>query len=414
MYDLPPEYNIISQNPNRCDHKLIPWMDLCPRFRNGGFGGSLHSSAQSNRRPDNEIDDSDWYGTDFYMLEVIFHSRMKAYRCLTKEPSTADAFYVPHYTGLLALDYLYKDSNGGAPYEKRRLYGKDLIDWLEENGGEAWRRHGGKDHFLVMGRTTWDFKLNEIWSTGFSDLPHVANMTSLLIESKPGLSNEQAIPYPTAFHPASPEALQSWIERVRSAKRRYLFAYVGAPRTDSTSVRGIISSSCMAAGKAVCNLVDCSAISCSHGPVLAYKSFLQSNFCLQPRGDTATRRSTFDCLISGAIPVFFHRDTAYTQYTWHLPTDPKSYSVFIDEEELKRGVSIEHVLRSYSQETIEEMRETIVAMIPNLLYFDCRNDGCSSMNEMDALDVTLQRLLERIAERIEPIKTQFHASSVES
>ncbi|CAM6122365.1 unnamed protein product [Calypogeia fissa] len=393
MYELPPEFNIIAQDSTRCNRSLIPWMDICPRFRNEGFGADLHSSESSTRALDPEFDDSDWYDTDFYMLDVIFHSRMKRYRCLTQNASKADALYVPHYTGILALDYLY----GSRPYEERKWFGKDLIDWLERNGGESWRRYAGKDHFLAMGRTTWDFRIGETWGTAFSELPHVANMTSLMIESSSRFSREQAIPYLTAFHPSSSKRLYRWIETVTNSKRRYLFSYVGAPRDDPSSVRGIMISSCNTAGKAVCSFVDCSVTSCSHDPVPAYKSFLRSHFCLQPRGDSHTRRSTFDCLISGAIPVFFHVSSAYTQYSWHLPRDPKSYSVFVDEEDLKRGVSIEHVLRSYSQETIEDMQKTIVSMIPNLLYFDCRKDGCSSMREMDAFDLTVEGLLAKVA-----------------
>ncbi|CAM6115079.1 unnamed protein product [Calypogeia fissa] len=250
MYELPPEFSIIAQDSTRCNRSLIPWMDICPRFRNKGFGADLRSSESSTRALDPEFDNSDWYETDFYVLDVIFHSRMKRYRCLTQNASKADhALYVPHYTGILALDYLY----GSRPYEERKWFGKDLIDWLERNGGESWRRYAGKDHFLAMARMTWDFRICETWGTAFSELPHVANMTSLMIESSSRFSREQAIPYLTAFHPSSSKRLYRWIETVTNSKRRYLFSYVGAPRDDPSSVRGIMISSCNAAGKAVCN-----------------------------------------------------------------------------------------------------------------------------------------------------------------
>ena len=38
-------------------------------------------------------------------------------------------------------------------------------------------------------------------------------------------------------------------------------------------------------------------------------------FCLQPSGDSPTRRSTFDCLLAGSIPVFFD-NTSITHFPW--------------------------------------------------------------------------------------------------
>ena len=84
---------------------------------------------------------------------------------------------------------------------------------------------------------------------------------------------------------------------------------------------------------AVCRLVDCVAAKCMHEAEPAMRAFMGSVFCLQPRGDTQTRRSTFDAIIAGCIPVFFNKDGAYTQYTWHLPSDGEKdnegYSVYI-------------------------------------------------------------------------------------
>jgi hypothetical protein len=77
--------------------------------------------------------------------------------------------------------------------------------------------------------------------------------------------------------------------------------------------------------------------------------FESSSFCLQPRGDTLTRRSTFDAILAGCIPVFFHPGSAYTQYTAHLPKDPNSYSVLIMHTDVTgRNVSIEDTLSNIS------------------------------------------------------------------
>lgn len=44
-----------------------------------------------------------------------------------------------------------------------------------------------------------------------------------------------------------------------------------------------------------------------------------AEFCIQQRGDSYTRKSTFDLILVGCIPVFLHPASTYTQYTWHLP-----------------------------------------------------------------------------------------------
>ncbi|CAM6124624.1 unnamed protein product [Calypogeia fissa] len=409
MYDLPPEFNIAVNDQSRCNRSLIGWIDLCPRFSNDGYGAKLWSengSVPTNSAHEN-FDVENWHDTDSYMLEKIFHTRMQNYRCLTNDPSKADAFFVPYYTGLLALDFLYDQTDLELTFEKRKNFGQDLMDWLAEHGGEYWSRFGGRDHFIIKGRTGWDFAVHSRWGTGFSELPYAENMTSLLIERRPYQRNEIAIPYPTSYHPDSPQKVEAWIQKVQSSERRYLFSYVGAPRTESWSVRGIVGTACVNAGESICNLVNCSIVKCSHDPISIYKSFLSANFCLQPKGDTATRRSTFDCMIAGAIPVFFDNDSAYTQYFWHLPQDPEMYSVYIPEKDLKNGVSIQNVLASYSPERVEQMRRNIVSIIPNLMYNGYENDPDSLSK--DAYEISLERVLERIAaERKELTPTAYN------
>ncbi|KAL8552636.1 hypothetical protein ACS0TY_001358 [Phlomoides rotata] len=54
-----------------------------------------------------------------------------------------------------------------------------------------------------------------------------------------------------------------------------------------------------------CEFVDCSNGICKHDPIKFMKPMLQASFCLEPPGDTPTRKSTFDSILAGCIPVFF-------------------------------------------------------------------------------------------------------------
>ncbi|KAB2629429.1 xyloglucan galactosyltransferase KATAMARI1-like protein [Pyrus ussuriensis x Pyrus communis] len=55
----------------------------------------------------------------------------------------------------------------------------------------------------------------------------------------------------------------------------------------------------------LCDIVDCSHRICEHDPIRFMRPMLQAGFCLQPPGDTPTRRSTFDNIVADCIPVFF-------------------------------------------------------------------------------------------------------------
>jgi hypothetical protein len=44
-----------------------------------------------------------------------------------------------------------------------------------------------------------------------------------------------------------------------------------------------------------------------------YSQMLEATFCLQPPGDTLTRKSIYESILSGCIPVVFRSDAAYVE-----------------------------------------------------------------------------------------------------
>jgi hypothetical protein len=178
----------------------------------------------------------------------------------------------------------------------------------------------------------------------------------------------------------------------------------------ATSIRGLLYNQCINA-KTRCSLLDCSKIKCSHNPIPIYKKLLHAEFCLQPRGDTATRRSVFDSIIAGCIPVFFHEDTAYTQYSWHLPKDPTTYSVFMSETGIKNGsILVEEVLGSYSQTRIKEMREELIRLIPGSLYRHPESTDPKLIDPefCDAFDLSVKGMLNKVLSfKVHPHSSQL-------
>lgn len=129
-----------------------------------------------------------------------------------------------------------------------------------------------------------------------------------------------------------------------------------------------------------------------HEPSEVLKVMSESVFCLQAPGDSFTRRSTFDSVLAGCIPVFFSPHTAYTQYQWYLPENRSEYSVYIDERSKARK-RIEEELLKIPSKKVKMMREKIIDLIPRLTY---ANPNASDFGFEDAVEVALASLAKQV------------------
>lgn len=219
-------------------------------------------------------------------------------------------------------------------------------------------------------------------------------MSSLLIEAQPRDKNQHGIPYPSYFHPRNRSEIDRWQKRMRSKRRPFLFSFAGAPRP-TLDIRDQILEQCSSSPR--CELLRCQkGESICNEPSEVMRLFTSSVFCLQPQGDSFTRRSIFDSMLGGCIPVFFTEHSAYTQYKWHLPRNRSSYSVYIPGKKVQNAGnrSIEQHLLSLSADQVESMRREVIGLIPSLTYADPR---FSDVNFTDSFDLTLQGLLNKIA-----------------
>ncbi|XP_073112102.1 xyloglucan galactosyltransferase MUR3 [Elaeis guineensis] len=381
VHDLPSRFNYDMLKDCR---KLSLWTNMCKFMTNAGMGPPLENVG-------GVFSNTGWYATNQFAVDVIFSNRMKQYECLTKDSSIAAAIFVPFYAGFDIARYLW-----GYNISVRDAASLDLVDWLMKR--PEWSVMDGRDHFLVAGRITWDFRRltdsDSDWGNKLLFLPAAKNMSMLVVESSPWNANDFGIPYPTYFHPAKDADVFVWQDRMRKLERKFLFSFAGAPRPDNPkSIRGQIIDQCKKSK--VCKLLECDfGESKCHSPSSIMKMFQSSLFCLQPQGDSYTRRSAFDSMLAGCIPVFFHPGSAYTQYTWHLPRNFSTYSVFIPEDDIrKRNVSIEERLRQIPLDVVKDMREEVINLIPRLVYADPR----SKLETLkDAFDVAVQAIIDKV------------------
>lgn len=349
---------------------------------------------------------------------------MLEYPCLTSDPDSADAIYLPYYTSIDALRYLY-----GSQVNSSAEHGLELFEFLSRNQPEIWNRRLGHDHFFVMARPAWDFSQpleNDppIWGTSLLELPQFFNVTALTYEGRAWPWQEQAIPYPTSFHPPNLAFLESWLQRVKRSKRSTLMLFAGGGGISATpNIRRSIRIECQSANddddvtnsrkgrngdaslySKLCEVVDCSNGICEHDPVRYFRPMLQATFCLQPPGDTPTRRSTFDGILAGCIPVFFEDLSAKSQYKWHLPEETfEEFAVTIPKEDVVfKGIKILDVLMGIPRARIRRMREKVIELIPSVMY---RKHGSSLglRTKKDAVDIAIEGTLQKIGMRVKEL-----------
>lgn len=393
IYDLPPEFNqALLAN---CRH-LNVYTDMCPHVANSGLGQPLTSHPGPTP--------ASWFATHQFIAELLFHWRLLNHPCRTRLPDGAGLFYVPFYAGLYASSKFREPD-----HTARDALGLRLAEHLLRQ--PWWHRRRGADHFVAVGRTAWDFMRGssgpDFGANRFFMLPATKNMSVLTVERNPWEGgNQHGIPYPSYFHPYTSEEVSTWQDRVRRAERRHLFSFIGAPRKglEKAAIRDEIITQCAESSR--CKLVHCGGgNSRCYEPEAVMEVMMASSFCLQAPGDSFTRRSTFDSVLTGCIPVFFSRHTAYTQYAWFLPAEASRYSVFIGGGEEGEGNGrrprrrIEEELRRIPGERVEEMRRTLVGLIPRLTY---AHPNATGHGFKDAVDVALAALASHVDSKVPP------------
>ncbi|KAG2327707.1 hypothetical protein Bca4012_036725 [Brassica carinata] len=229
------------------------------------------------------------------------------------------------------------------------------------------------------------------------------NLSFLTIERSPKRQNEFAIPYPTYFHPTSAVEIRQWQDKIKLTNRTVLFSFAGSQRPSINhkgSVRTQVIEQCNSSSKA-CRFLDCDVkANICDDPISLMKLFESSVFCLQPPGDSLTRRSVFDSIVAGCIPVFFSQGSAYKQYIWHIPNNSSEYSVYIPYKELRKREKnkIEEILRGIPNEKVIGMRDNIIKLVPKIVYTKPNRHKPDGETLEDAFDIAVKGVVKRIEE----------------
>lgn len=146
---------------------------------------------------------------------------------------------------------------------------------------------------------------------------------------------------------------------------------------------------------------------------------LKSKFCIVPPGDTVTRKSAFDSLLAGCVPVIFAQATL-SQYRWFISDEElEEAAVYIPATDVtENGVKFLDVLKAITPEELLKKQRVIERIAPRLQYsvipewaYTYTREGTVGSNFSyvkiprppveDAADIIIRHVLDR--RTVEPI-----------
>jgi hypothetical protein len=462
IYELPER--VIDTWPSKTFNNSKPWVIYRPAYRlNNGAGELLDSHLGI-------------FGTWQFSLFRLVFNRLVAHPQRTRDPSKASVFFVPYDGGIDSTVSSWDGRNIKNRCPRSGLVSsflqKDLI------AQQYFPRHSGRDHFVVFStiqgvsslgspgcrrlyrtvcRYCTKLTIEISYHAETSESGEKALLLRKSLRSKRRKKNDAfsfdptwvSVPYPSSWHFYDPAAICPWKIRERSGvqtlrepapSRPILVAFVGGAHTQnkqSNALRRILKRQCLSPSPSSSSFPKGVPPSTAVPPGACHwlstggKSrqaplglrdmldlFQRSSFCLQPPGDSPTRKGIFDSILAGCIPVVFNTRTLEDQYPWHIGGSKlHNLSIFVDPARLFAGESILPILQAIPEAKRQAMRAAIAEFGSMLQYavpplsIDIGGEHASHSAlkmvnisspiptwqppEKDAVDVLLQGVFER-------------------
>lgn len=321
------------------------------------------------------------YKTSQFSLFKIIYERALIDKRRTLDPMEATSFFIPFDIGMHAAFF----EQHGRMRKTHCPLAPEVVDRLKKS--LFFKAKFGHDHTLIMSiNQNMNYFMGAEKCQGL--MKHCWNCTKLSIDEYLFIGKERefeirerglnwhAIPFPSDYHFSHGAngslSIPPWKMDV---PRTTLISFVGNPRRFnewSTYIREALVVQCK-------NHTN----ECQHG---VYKHdtksspnqlALESVFCLQPPGDMPTRKSLFDAIMSGCIPVLFHPLTGRYMYEWHWTVTEWNeigihYDSFLDNQDLihQRVDFIQKLIDLYKNEpeSIRKKQESLKKSAFKLQY----------------------------------------------
>lgn len=305
----------------------------------------------------------------------IWYERI-AQECRARTSETADFFLVPYPAAEFFMGHRWGNRQVMTMpriieyYQKVREY---LLSTPE------WRRCGGCDHILIIGRNspdfypprdTSDFNFFHLGDPFWFNVTQVTSEVPLKYHPRIGNTHTYGVPYTSFLHVDTPEEAIAWAAYAEAHTRKYVTTLIAGRRPWRTR----LFAACEASPD-TCHLVECKHgchDCCTYQQVAP--TYLSSHFCLMPLGDQPTRRAYFDALQAACIPVLQASEPYERNYEWFTPTRHlKQIAITPDAfgHNCSLATNITCTLQRLNEMpggAITQMRRRIINIIPSLGY----------------------------------------------
>ncbi|XP_074646795.1 uncharacterized protein LOC141902800 [Tubulanus polymorphus] len=356
--------------------------DMCFDFANDGFGRAVDGADAA----------AAVHRTHQFSAEIVFHRKLLRSRYATNDPRDADLFYVPYYASLNCFCSYPTDASLDDRFWKSLVKSPFL--------------NAGKPHFMALGKIEQEMSQSKTCSFLMRDDTH--RMKYLVIErthsqtarqsfNRTGKQNETiVVPYPSFIHLHRPNSTifntttqqQSGSSTSRSSgSRRDIFALFAG--SEKNNLRKILGSQLQSAkqnhGSDYASVYhpmpqfECQ-VQAENSASVVTGLMRRSKFCLQPPGDSPTRKSFYDSLLSGCIPVVFESGV---KYPFDDVLNYAGFTVFVDGSSItRRREDVVATLKNIPESRVRRLQtnaQRVARYLQYGLYDDSRGDDAVTM-----------------------------------
>ena len=353
--------------------------------------------------------------THQFALEAIIHYKLLHSPYRTLQPAKADIFYIPFYSGLLCLCDSSLDIKTSEVVEKLFTYMNTLPFFK-----------GGKPHFSTLAKIQ-----REQGSVSCPILTHQdsANITFIGIEKesnpswttymRPHIYGKSILvaPYPAYAHfidtVREPKLFEydRKLENINTSQFRLsvpnliernvlLFLSCGERRSNGfrallidqfpvktdEDYEGYFTRTNQTAVQQIMLITNECSVKHRYTTIPWMR---RSIFCLQPPGDSPTRKSFYDSILSGCIPVIFKLKFP-TEYPFSDKLNYSDFTYTIDEKLISRyNKSVLDIVKSIPREKVVSMHERLLQVAKWFQY--SVPDGGPQFDD-DAMTMILDQL----------------------
>ena len=360
------------------------------------------------------VDGLHLHATWQFSLEVIMHHKLLFSPYRTLNASEADVFYVPYYSSLACLCHKM------APPNQNSITNNvlKLSTFLKQSA----HFHAKKPHLVTISMIEREQYLKTCPLLAIQDM---SNFRVIGIEEEPrsALRNRMSkytkplivAPYPAYGHLDGQAASHDSYINQLLASNRTVFLFLAAGTRRSNPFRASIFDNILS--NPSCHKTDLSygeftkninrqnkTLQAKQLPdsvwlttrecqgrhhLFTHDWMTRSVFCLQPPGDSPTRKSFYDAIIAGCIPAIF-KEKYQVKYPFQSNIDYSQFTVSIEEDFIvKNKTSILTMLKNIPQSKIKQMQISMSKVQQYLQYSLPIVNGAS---HHDAIQYILQQV----------------------